>query len=71
MRSPTKELPDLKLVWMTVSDVQALVLLINAIQWINLYPVDNAVGIYNTHPLESDLSGGIRHRTVEQLGSEL
>ena len=27
MRSPTKELPDLKLVWMTVSDLQAAVFL--------------------------------------------
>ena len=29
-----------------------------AIQWINLYPVDNAIGFPNTHPLDSDLSGG-------------
>ena len=40
-------------------------------QWINLYPVNNAVAIHNTYPLERDLSGGIRHRTVEQLGPEL
>ena len=68
MRSPTKELPDLKLVWMTVSDLQALVLFKNQV---NLYPVDNAVGIHNTYPPESDLSGGLCYRTVEQLGPEL
>ena len=58
---------------MTVSDLQALVLLKirYAIQWINLYPVDNALGIHNTYPLETNLSGGICHRTVEQLGPEL
>ena len=30
--------------------------------------MDNVVAIHNTYPLERDLSGGIRHRTVEQLG---
>ena len=30
----------------------------NTIHWINLYPVDNAVGFPNTYPLDSDFSVG-------------
>ena len=30
----------------------------SAIQWINLYPIDNANGLPNTYPLNSDLSSG-------------
>ena len=30
----------------------------SAIHWINLYPVDKAIGFPNTNPLDSDLSGG-------------
>ena len=30
----------------------------SAIRWINLYPVDRAIGFPNTFPLDSDLSGG-------------
>ena len=26
--------------------------------WINLYPVDNAIDVPNTYPLDSDLSSG-------------
>ena len=29
----------------------------NAVQWINLYPTDIAIGFPNTYPLHSDLSG--------------
>jgi len=29
----------------------------SAIHWINLYPVDNAIGFPSTYPLDSDLSG--------------
>ena len=29
----------------------------NITHWINLYPVDNAIGLPNTYPLDSDLSG--------------
>ena len=29
----------------------------SAIRWINLYPVDSAIGFPNTYPLGSDLSG--------------
>ena len=30
----------------------------DAIHWINLYPVDNAIDFPNTYPLYSELSGG-------------
>ena len=64
MRSPTKELLGFNL-WMTVSNWQALVIqkVDDAIHCINHYPADNAVGIHNTYPLDSDLSGGLRYRT--------
>jgi len=35
---------------------------------INLHPVDNAIGFQNTYPLDSDLSGGKRYPTFDQLG---
>ena len=73
MRSPTKELPDLKIVWMTESNLQVLVIqkVDNPIHWINLNPVDNAVGIQYTYPLDNDLSGLLRFKTFEQAGPEL
>ena len=40
----------------------------SAIHWLNLYPVDNASGFPNTYLLDSDLSGGYRYPTFEQLG---
>ena len=43
----------------------------NAIRWINLYPVDNAMGFPNTYRLDSDLSGGWRYPTFEQPEPEL
>ena len=54
---------------MTVSNLQALVIYMvdNAIYWINLYPVDNVDGINNTYPLDSDLSGLLRYRTVSSV----
>jgi len=33
--------------------------------------VDNAIGFPNTYPLDSDLSGGERYPTFEQLGPDL
>ena len=30
----------------------------SATHWINHYPLDTAIGFPNTHPLNSDLSGG-------------
>ena len=30
----------------------------NITHWIDLYPVDNGIGLPNTYPLDSDLSGG-------------
>ena len=73
MRSLTKELPDLKFVWMTESNLQALVIpkIDNPFHWINLNPLDNAVGIHNTSPLDNDLSGLLRYKTFEQAGPEL
>ena len=38
----------------------------NVIYWINLYPVDNAIGFPNTYPLKSDLSSGECNPTFEQ-----
>ena len=36
---------------------------------INLYPVDNAIGLPTTYPLESaGLSGGYRYQSFEQPG---
>ena len=37
-----------------------------AIHWLNLYVVDNAILFPNTHPLDSDLSGGLRNPSFEQ-----
>ena len=73
MRSPTKELQDLKIVWMTESNLQVLVIqkVDNPIHWINLNPVDSVVGIHNTYPLDNDLSGLLRYQTFEQPGPEL
>ena len=73
MRSPTKELRDLKFVWMTESNLQALVIqkVDNPIHWINLNPVDSVVGIHYTYPLDNDLSGLLQYKTFEQAGPEL
>ena len=35
---------------------------------INYYPLDNAIGFPKTYPSDSDLSGGWRYLTFEQLG---
>ena len=40
----------------------------SAIHRINHYPADNVIGFPNTYPLDSDLSGGKRYPTFEQLG---
>ena len=39
----------------------------NAIHWIKLYPVDNAVCFAITYLLDSDLSIGLRYPTFIQL----
>ena len=36
--------------------------------WINLHPLDNAIGFRNTYPLNSDLSGEWRYPSIEQRG---
>ena len=73
MRSPTKELPDLKIVCMTESNLQALVIqkVDKPIHWINLNPVHSVVGIQYTYPLDTDLFGLLRYKTFEQPGPEL
>ena len=40
-----------------------------ALHWIILYPLDSVIGLPNTYPLDSDLSGGIRYPPFE-LGPE-
>jgi len=40
----------------------------NAIHWINLYPLNGAIGFPNTYPLDSGFSGGWRYPTFEQTG---
>ena len=40
----------------------------NAIDRINLYPLDSAIGFPNTCPLDSDLSGGHCYPSFEQPG---
>ena len=30
----------------------------HVVKWINLYPMDSAIGFPNTYPVDSDLSGG-------------
>ena len=54
---------------MTESNLQALVIqkVDNHIHWINLNPLDNAVGIHNTYPLDNDLSGLLRYKTFEAI----
>ena len=52
-----------------VSDLAPVVqTLDSAIHWINHYPLDNSIGFDSVYPLDSDLSGGQRHPSFEQLG---
>ena len=52
------------------ANVQAPVVqtLDSAIHWINHYPLDNSIGFASVYPLDSDLSGGQRNPSFEQLG---
>ena len=58
---------------MTESNLQVPVIqkVDNPMHWINLNPVDNAVGIHNTYPLDNDLFRLLRYKTSEQPGPEL
>ena len=38
--------------------------------WINLYPLDSAIGFPNTYPLDNSFSGGCRYPAFQQLGPE-
>ena len=49
---PTLYISDTKLLGPVLQKVDS------AIQWINHYPVDIAIGLRNTYTLDSDLSGG-------------
>ena len=42
----------------------------NAMHWINLYPLDSAIGFPNTYQLDSDLFVGWRYPAFQQLGPE-
>ena len=43
----------------------------SAIQWINHYPLDNAINFDSTHLLDSDLSSGQHYPPFEQQGPGL
>ena len=43
----------------------------SAIHWINHYLLDNSIGFASVYPLDSDLSGGQRYPSFEQLGPGL
>ena len=38
--------------------------------WINHYPLGNSIGFASVYPLDSDLSGGQRYPSFEQLGPD-
>jgi len=40
----------------------------SAIHWTNHYPLDNSIGFGSVYLLDSNLSGGQRHPSFEQLG---
>ena len=40
----------------------------SAVHRINHYPADNSIGFARVYPLDSDLSGGQRYPSFEQLG---
>ena len=40
----------------------------SAIHWINLYPLNSAIGFPSTYRLDGDLSGGKRYPASEQQG---
>ena len=43
----------------------------SAILWINHYPLDNSIGFASVYLLDSNLSGGQRYPSFEQLGPGL
>ena len=42
----------------------------SAIHWINHYSLDNSIGFASVYPVDSDLSGGQRYPSFEQLGPD-
>ena len=43
----------------------------SAIHWINHYPLDNSIGFASVYRLDSNLSGGQRYPSFEQLGPDM
>ena len=41
----------------------------SAIHWINHYPVDNAIGLRITYPLDNDISGGYKCSSIQLLNN--
>ena len=54
-----------------ISQAPVVQMLDSAIHWINHYPPDNSIGFASFYPLNSDLSGGQRYPSFEQLGPEI
>ena len=42
----------------------------SAIRWINLYPVDSAIGFPSTYLLDSDLSSGYHYQRLNNRGHD-
>jgi len=41
------------------------------VQTLDSYPPDNSIGFASVYPLDSDLSGGQRYPSFEQLGPDV
>ena len=54
--------------WIVIYLAEVVQKVDNAIDRINLYPLDSAIGFPNTCPLDSDLSGGHCYPSFEQPG---
>ena len=54
--------------WIVIYLAEVVQKVDNAIDRINLYPLDSAIGFPNTSPLDSDLSGGHCYPAFEQPG---
>ena len=57
--------------WLSSSNQAPVVeTLDSAIHWINHYPLDKSIGFASVYPPDSDLSGGERYPSFEQLRPE-
>ena len=57
--------------WNNWGQVPVVQKVYSAIHRINLCPVDSAIGFPNIYPLDSDLSNGLPHPALEELGPGL